>query len=87
MSQLPNVTIVGENSNGSFSDILTKKLPNGWSVNLSNERYYSADMVNYEGVGVPVDVEAKNTLADFETYNDSVLTKALQLLKKKENSN
>jgi hypothetical protein len=29
MDQFPNVTIVGENSNGSFSDILTKKLPNG----------------------------------------------------------
>jgi hypothetical protein len=87
MSQLPNVTIVGENSNGSFSDILTKKLPNGWSVNLSNERYYSADMVNYEGVGVPVDVEAKNTLENFENFNDSVLTKALQLLKEKKKNN
>jgi hypothetical protein len=38
-------------------------------------------MVNYEGVGVPVDIEAKNVLNDFETYNDSVIIKAIGLLK------
>ena len=82
MQQLPNVTIVGGNTNGSFSDIYSKKLPNGWKINLSDERYFSSNMVNYEGVGVPVDVTAYTTLKDIKEKNDSVLLKVLDLIKK-----
>jgi carboxyl-terminal processing protease len=32
MSELPNVTIIGEPTNGSYSDIYSKKLPNGWRI-------------------------------------------------------
>ena len=80
IQQLPNSTIVGDNSNGSFSDILSKKLPNGWNINLSNERYFSIDMKNYEGSGVPVDVYAHTTLKDIKDKNDSVLLKTLALI-------
>ena len=81
MAELPNVTIVGERSNGSYSDLYTKKLPNGWQVSLSNQRYLSAQKVNYEGVGTPVDIEVKNMLQDFENNNDTVLIAALEHLK------
>ena len=37
MSTLPYVTLVGENSNVIYSDILSKSLPNGWEIRLSNE--------------------------------------------------
>ena len=82
MSALPNVTIIGEPSNGSYSDLWSRKLPNGWKVTLSNQRYYSVDMKNYEGVGTPVDIKVKNTLSDIEVGNDSVLIAALNHLSK-----
>ena len=80
MSQLPNVTIIGEPSNGSYSDLYEKKLPNGWKVTLSNQRYFSADKVNYTGLGTPVDILAENTILDIEENRDSVLLKALDFL-------
>lgn len=80
MSALPNATIIGEPSNGSYSDLYGKKLPNGWRVTWSNQRYYSTDMKNYEGRGTPVDIEVKNTLEDFESKNDSVLEATLSFL-------
>lgn len=80
VSTLPNVTIVGDRTNGSFSDIYARKLPNGWSIELSNERYLSTGQVNYEGVGVPVDVEAHTTLQDVQQKNDSVLKKVMALI-------
>jgi len=83
MSTLPNVTIVGDRTNGSLSDIYSKKLPNGFSVQLSNQRYLSIDKINYEGEGVPVDIEAHTTLQDVEQKDDSVLRKVLMLINEK----
>ncbi len=82
MQQLPNVTIVGDNTNGSFSDIYSKRLPNGWRINLSDERYFSPNMTNYEGIGVSVDVSVHTTLKDIKEKNDSVLLKAIGLIEK-----
>ena len=80
MSQLPNVTIIGEPSNGSYSDLYDLALPNGWKLTLSNQRYFSVDMKNYEGLGTPVDIECLNTLEDVISLNDSVLKVGLDLL-------
>lgn len=49
----PNAIRVGSNTEGIFSDILDKQLPNGWSYGLSNEIYESMDGVNYENIGIP----------------------------------
>lgn len=84
VSQLPNATLIGENSNGSYSDLYSKKLPNSWKVTLSNQRYFSSDMVNYEGKGTPVDIEVKNTISQIENKEDSVLIVALKLLREKQ---
>lgn len=48
------VTIIGEASNGGFSDSLPKQLPNGWSFALSNERYLDFESKNHEYSGYPV---------------------------------
>ena len=80
MSEISNVTIIGESSNGSYSDLYEKKLPNGWKVTLSNQRYLSVDKANYEGKGTPVDILAKNTILDIEENKDSVLLRALTFL-------
>ncbi len=53
MRALPNVTHVGQRTRGSLSDVLTKRLPNGWFVTLSNEIYRDADGKAWEGAGIP----------------------------------
>ncbi|MDC0672247.1 S41 family peptidase [Nannocystis radixulma] len=53
---LPHVTVVGWPTSGEFSDILERRLPNGWSFGLSNEIYRAADGMVYEALGIPPDV-------------------------------
>ena len=56
MRELPHVTHRGARTRGSFSDILEKRLPNGWLLGLSNEAYLDVDGNNLEGIGVTPDV-------------------------------
>ena len=79
--QLPHVTIIGDHTNGIFSYTLDKKLPNGWEYCLSYQVYLSADMVCYEGKGVPVDIELLNRKADIEDGIDPLITRALEVLR------
>jgi len=81
MKQLPHATIIGDRTNGIFSYQLEKKLPNGWRYCLSYQKYFSADMVCYEGEGVPVDIELLNTKADIEDGVDPLIVRALEVLK------
>ena len=81
--QLPYVTILGDHTNGIFSYQLKKKLPNGWEYCLSYQKYFSADMVCYEGKGVPADIELFNSTADIENGADPLITVALEVLKSK----
>jgi C-terminal processing protease CtpA/Prc len=53
----PHVTRVGTTTAGAFSNVLTKYLPNGWRVEMSNEVCEAADGRVYEGVGIPPQVE------------------------------
>lgn len=56
MSSLPNVTILGERTQGILSDNLFHRLPCGWEVSLSNEIYETPDGRCHEAVGVPPDI-------------------------------
>jgi len=53
MRSLPQVTHLGEASNGALSDVLEKELPNGWEFTLSNEVYTDANGEVFEAVGIP----------------------------------
>lgn len=75
MSYLPNLTIVGKNTEGIFSNMYRDTLSNGWRLTLSNERYYSRDMICFEKIGVPVDIEVENTFEDAHSGIDSVIEK------------
>jgi C-terminal processing protease CtpA/Prc len=79
--ELPYVTIIGDHTNGIFSYTLDKKLPNGWKYCLSYQVYYSADMVCYEGKGIPVDIELLNRKSDIRLGVDPLITRALEVLK------
>jgi len=78
---LPNVTIVGDHTNGIFSYQYEGVLPNGWTYCLSNQVYYSSDMVCYESTGIPVDIEVTNSRCDLESKVDIVFAKAIEVLK------
>jgi hypothetical protein len=80
MKQLPHVTTLGDRTNGIFSYQLEKKLLNGWEYSLSYQVYLSADMVCYEGKGVPVDIELLNTKADIKNGIDPLITRAIEVL-------
>ena len=81
IKELPHVKIIGDHTNGIFSYTLDKKLPNGWKYCLSYQKYFSADMVCFEGKGVPVDIELFNTKADIKTGVDSLIVRAIEVLK------
>lgn len=55
--KIKNITRVGSNTKGIFSDVLEKKLPNGWTLNISNEVYQSDEGICYENVGIPPNKE------------------------------
>jgi carboxyl-terminal processing protease len=84
MMALPNVTRVGTPTYGVLSDILPKKLPNGWTVGLSNELYVAVDGQLYEGRGIPptVAVEPRSAKNFHERMQLDVDT-ALDLINKK----
>jgi C-terminal processing protease CtpA/Prc len=83
IKELPHVTIMGDHTNGIFSYTLDKELPNGWEYCLSHQVYLSADMVCYEGKGVPVDIELCNCKADIDSGTDPLIARALEVLKSK----
>lgn len=80
MSYLPQLTIIGTNTEGIFSNMYRDTLSNGWRVTLSNEIYYSKDMICFEGVGVPVDIKVKNKKKDTDMGIDLVIEKILEKL-------
>jgi len=80
---LPNVTIVGDQTEGIFSDMNEFELKNGWEVSLSDQQFFSKDMINYEGVGIKPAVNILNKNAEARRGKDSVIDKAVEILMKK----
>lgn len=85
MRELPNVSIIGENTEGIFSDMYEFKLPNKWIVTLSHQQYFSQDKENFEGKGISPDIQIVNTRADIKNQRDPVIQKAINHLKKENN--
>ncbi|MEM6262867.1 MAG: S41 family peptidase [Bacteroidota bacterium] len=80
MLDLPHVTIVGDTTEGIFSDMYEFKLPNNWEVSLSHQQFFSQKMVNYEGKGIPPDVRVLNTRKDIQRQKDAVMEAAISFL-------
>jgi Peptidase family S41/Tricorn protease C1 domain len=76
------VTRVGENTQGVFSDVLDRRLPNGWKFGLPNERFVT-DGKSYDGPGIAPDVPVESfTPAARATGRDAAIEKALEILKR-----
>jgi hypothetical protein len=81
MGRTPRVTRVGENTQGVFSDVLGRRLPNGWRFGLPNEIFLTESGESFDGPGIAPDIAVPVfTKEDLEHGRDPALQKALGIL-------
>ena len=83
MGREPHVVRIGLNTQGVFSDVLNRTLPNGWHFRLPNEVYFAADGKTFDGGGIPPDIRVPFFSAkDLQIGQDSALDEAIRQLAK-----
>jgi len=70
---IDNAIRVGSNTEGILSDVLSKRLPNGWEYGLSNEIYENVNGESYEMNGIPCDYEFNYSRNTTEFYMDLLI--------------
>lgn len=82
MGRRPAVERVGENTQGVFSDVLGRTLPNGWRFGLPNELFLTDDGKSFDGPGIPATVAVPTfTRDDLRAGRDPGLERAMEILK------
>ena len=83
MGRTPHVTRIGENTQGVFSDVLVRRLPNGWRFGLPNEVFRTPEGATFDGMGIPPDIPVP-VFADEDVAagRDPGMARALQILSK-----
>lgn len=79
---MSNVTIIGSRTEGIFSDMLDRTLPNGWEYSLSNEIYESVAGENYESIGIPPSIDLQyptSSKAFYDLLEDQLETDDLAI--------
>lgn len=82
--QRPARTVrIGQNTQGVFSDVLERILPNGWTFGLPNEEYLTpSDGKTFDGEGIPPDIRAGNFVQEIaKGTHDSAFAQALAVLR------
>jgi Peptidase family S41 len=64
LMQRPNTTRIGTNTQGAFSDMQTRVLPNGWTFGLPNETYETPNGQRFEGIGIAPEMEVASFTDD-----------------------
>ncbi len=86
MKDLPYVTIVGENTAGALSNVLSHTLPNGAEIGVSNEVYEDPRGVVFEVVGIGPENQENRvpflSTSDFQEEKDSGIERSIELLQK-----
>ncbi|WP_436849631.1 S41 family peptidase [Streptomyces avermitilis] len=80
LMQRPARTVrIGQNTQGVFSDVLERILPNGWSFGLPNEEYLTpSGGRTFDGEGIPPDIRTGNFLEEIaKDTHDSAFAQAL----------
>jgi len=77
LQTLPNVTVLGDTTNGAFSTKIGRELANGWNYSIAPQHVEFIDGINYEGRGMPPDVYMKNKEEEILNGQDRVLEEAL----------
>nr|WP_308346801.1 S41 family peptidase [Streptomyces sp. ISL-66] len=72
---------IGQPTQGVFSDVLGRTLPNGWELGLPNEQFLTRTGKTFDGPGIPVDITTPVfTEEEFGAHRDSAFTAALRRL-------
>ncbi len=74
----PHILRVGEPTGGWLSDVLERRLPNGWRFGLSNEIYLGPDGELYESRGIPPHQQVPLLTKDLDAGRDRILEEALR---------
>lgn len=82
LMERPGRTVrIGRPTQGVFSDVLGRTLPNGWELGLPNEQFLTRTGKTFDGPGIPVDVSTPVfTQEEFDAHRDSAFTAALRRL-------
>ncbi len=82
MSRRPAIQRIGENTQGVFSDVLVRRLPNGWLFGLPNELFLTAAGTSFDGTGIPPTIPAPIfPSAERARFHDAALERAVAVLK------
>jgi hypothetical protein len=88
MGRQPRITRIGDNTQGVYSDVLVRSLPNGWRFGLPNEVFLTEQGQHFEASGVPPDLHMPVfPKEDLAAGRDSALEKALETLAGKSPTN
>ncbi|NLU69084.1 S41 family peptidase [Streptomyces sp. HNM0574] len=81
LGRRPAPALVGEPTQGVFSDTLDRRLPGGWTFSLPNEEYLTADGRTFDGAGIPPGHRTPVfTEEEFARHRDTALERARALL-------
>lgn len=81
MGRKPRVTSIGENTQGVFSDIWGRKLPNGWTFGVPTELYLTPSGKSFDGRGVSPDIRVPVfPKSDLDGARDGALARAIKVL-------
>ncbi|MFG2225904.1 S41 family peptidase [Streptomyces sp. NPDC048644] len=81
MGRSPAPVRIGENTQGVYSDILERALPNGWQFGLPNEEFLTAGGHTFDGPGIPPAIRTPVFAdEDIDARRDPALTRARALL-------
>ena len=82
LGRTPHVTRLGESTQGVFSDVLGRRMPNGWRFGLPNEVYRTKESKTFDGPGIPPD-ELIPVFADDDVAagKDPCMARAMEILK------
>ncbi|MFE7141305.1 S41 family peptidase [Streptomyces sp. NPDC057644] len=73
---------IGQPTQGVFSDVMVRKLPNGMSAMLPNEEFLTGSGRTFDGTGVPPHfVEPVFTEEEFDKGRDSAFDRAVSVLR------
>nr|CTQ90242.1 hypothetical protein [Kibdelosporangium sp. MJ126-NF4] len=82
LGRTPEPVLIGENTQGVFSDKLERTLPNGWFLTLPNERYLTRRGHTFDGTGIPPHIRTPVfTDEEFAADRDSAFDQAVALLR------
>jgi hypothetical protein len=83
MQSIPTVTVIGARTGGGSGNPVSRTLPNGWIVHVPRWQQVDLNYEFYEGIGLAPDIAVEITRADSIAGKDTILERAVELLKNK----